>query len=153
MRLLSVTISVAPLTTTVVPARFAKCWAIFTRSPVTPCESTPLTDASAPARIPISPALPLRIVIFSSSSKRCALSVLNRVAPAPTGSRITGIRRSFAIPPASSIDSICPLLSVPILRTSAPAKVTISQTSSGASAMTGAAPTEIVILAQSLTVT
>ncbi len=66
---------------------------------------------------------------------------------------MTGIFRSFAIPPASSIDSTCTRLSVPMLRTSAPATAAISSASSAASAITGAPPAQRVIVAQSLAVT
>jgi hypothetical protein len=49
--------------------------------------------------------------------------------------------------------STCAAESVPMFRTRAPAAATISPTSSGASAITGAAPEEIVMFAQSLIVT
>ncbi len=118
-----------------------------------PPESTPLTLPPVPARTPISPAFPFRTATSRESRSRQAVSVRNRVAPAPTGSRMTGMPRTFARRPAMSIASTCPCESVPMLRTRAPAAETISATSSGASAITGAAPAEIVMFAQSLIVT
>ena len=57
-----------------------------------------------------------------SSRIRRAVSVRYSVAPAPTGSSTTGIRRAFAAPPASSIASTQCADSVPMLITSADAR-------------------------------
>ena len=100
-----------------------------------------------------SPPFPFITATSSSSSRRRAALVRMLVAPAPTGSRMTGMECSFALRPAMSIASTCSFLKVPMLSTRAPAIDTISSTSSLASAMTGEAPMHSVMLAQSFTVT
>ena len=131
----------------------AQSRATLTGSPVRPPESTPRTVASAPAIQPISPAFPFKIAISSSSRSFRVLSVRSVVAPAPTGSSTIGIPHSLARFPAQIIAAIWSRVSVPILRTRAPAILTISATSSAAFVMTGAAPMQRVIFAQSLIVT
>ena len=84
---------------------------------------------------------------------RRAVSVRYVVAPTPTGSSTTGIPRAFAALPASSIASIQWSESVPMLRTSADARPTISSTSCGACAMTGSAPSASVAFAVSFMTT
>ncbi len=88
-----------------------------------------------------------------SSSSRWAVSVRYAVAPAPTGSSTTGMLRSFAAFPASSIASIQGSESVPMLSTSAPASPTISATSSWACAITGSAPSARIAFAVSFMTT
>ena len=81
------------------------------------------------------------------------MSVRYAVAPAPTGSRTTGIPRALAALPASSIASIHCSESVPMLSTSADASPTISSTSSRACAITGSAPSASVAFAVSFMTT
>jgi len=149
----SETTSISPVIATTVPVALAHSLATSTGSPDTPPESTPLTVPPRPDNTPISPAFPFRIATTSSSRSRRTVSVRILVAPAPTGSRITGIPRSFARAPARSIAPTWASVRVPIFRTRAPASPAISAASSGASAMTGAAPAQSVMLAQSLMVT
>ena len=75
------------------------------------------------------------------------------MAPAPTGSKTIGIPILFASFPAISIDSTVLAFKVPMFRTSAFARFTISFTSFSSSAITGDAPIARVILAQSFIVT
>ena len=109
-------------------------------SPPAAIDSTPRTSAATPTSVATSPALPRSTVTSTSSRIRRAVSVRYVVAPAPTGSRTTGIPRSFAAFPAASIASTQGGESVPMLIASAPASPTISSTSSRACAMTGSAP-------------
>ena len=73
--------------------------------------------------------------------------------PRADGSRTTGIPRSFAATPASNIASIQSSESVPMLSTSAPARPTISTTSSFACAITGSAPSARIAFAVSFMTT
>ena len=149
----SVMMSSAPLMTTVTPHSRARLRAASFASPSIPAESTPRTFAATPARTPISPAFPFTTVIGSSSINLSAVCVRYGVAPAPTGSRIIGMFLFAAVSPAASIPSIWFSSSVPIFRTSALAILSRSMTSFGACDITGAAPKQIVMLAQSFTVT
>ena len=122
-------------------------------SPPSPTDSTPRTSASKPTSVATSPAFPRRTVTSTSSSSRRAVSVRYAVAPAPTGSSTTGMPRSFAALPASSIASTQCSESVPMLSTSAPARPTISATSSCACAITGSAPSARIAFAVSFMTT
>ena len=117
------------------------------------CINLNIISASMSAMAAISDALPLMIVMFSCSVSFFAVWVLNVVAPAPQGSRIIGMFFSFAVFPAISIDSICCGSKVPMFNSRALDIEVISDTSSFACAMTGAAPIARVTFAQSLTVT
>ena len=84
---------------------------------------------------------------------RRAVSVRYVVAPAPTGSSTTGMPSAFAARPAASIASTQCGESVPMFSTSAPARATISSTSSRACAITGSAPSASVAFAVSFITT
>ena len=115
--------------------------------------STPLVLDSDSIIALISDKLPLITLIFLLLIKSLAVLVLSLEAPAPTGSKSTGLSNSLAFLAAKNIDSIVFLFNVPILIFRALAMEVISQTSSFSSAITGDAPIASIMLAQSLTVT
>ena len=136
----SVTKSVGPVMARVTPNSRASCPAVLAASS-TECElSTPLVLESCPARDRISEALPRTTLTLVWARMALAASVRSRVAPDPTGSRTMGVPRLLALRPALSMDAIQLSVRVPILRTNAPAKATMSSTSFSAWAMTGDAP-------------
>ena len=145
--------SSGPLIATTVSKVSAHLEAISLRSWQRETESTPRTQPFIPVIELISPALPFKTAISSFSRRFITVSVLRRVAPAPTGSRTTGTPFSFADLPASSIESTWGPFSVPIFKTSASAAAAISAASLLSDIITGDAPAEIVMFAQSLTVT
>lgn len=116
-------------------------------------ESTPLIVPADPISEAISPALPLITDTSTSSTILLATSVLRGVAPAPTGSRTTGMPRSLASLPASSMLSMVLRFSVPMLSTTADAAGTMPLTSSISSVITGEPPQQMHALATSFTVT
>lgn len=101
----------------------------------------------------ISEMLPRITVNFTSLSRRKAVSVRRRDAPAPTGSSTTGWPSWFAFLPASSMLVMVRLFRVPMLMFRPPQMVVMSSTSAASSAMMGEAPQASTMLAQSFTVT
>src|SRR5207302_159670 len=79
-----------------------------------------------PARAAIAPALPRTHRHRTSARMRRLCADRNRVAPAPTGSRMTGTPRALAARPASTMTSTASAVSVPMFRTSAAACAAIS---------------------------
>jgi len=132
--------STLPVIARVVFKLLARVTAASSASSTEWMESTPLVCASLLVRERTSDAFPLTTWMESSRVSRFAESVRNWVAPEPTGSRTIGIFNALAFFPARSMASTHWGVSVPIFRTRAPARKTISSTSSAACAMTGEAP-------------
>src|SRR5579871_235358 len=149
----SETTSTRPVAATTAPVAVASSRARSFTPSTSPAASTPRTAPERPASAATSPALPRQHATRTVSSNRRASVVRNELAPAPTGSKITGTPAALARRPARSIASIICLVSVPMFNTSALEAAAISSTSSTARAITGAAPTATVAFATSLTVT
>src|SRR5438309_4956218 len=149
----SVTRSSTPVAAIAARVSLARRRARSGRPPTTPAASTARPAPGFPPRAAISPALPRTQAHRTSARIWCAWAVLNPVAPTPTGSRMTGMPRAFARWPALIIAATACVVSVPMLRTRAPAWGAISSTSSGACVITGAAPSASVTFATSPAVT
>ena len=122
---------------------------ISTTAPV----STPLVWISSPPRDRISDMFPRITDMDTWLMISAAIRFRKGVAPAPTGSKTTGIPFALALRPASIMDSTLLTFNVPIFSTRAEDMAAISPTSSMASDMTGDAPMARHALAQSFTVT